>query len=84
MNEITNRGVAIEPDYKVAVELFGRELIALNVNTQVELNGSKPLLFFSFMLASTLIAGVMFASIFAFVYFIEPEFVAKLLSFWPN
>ena len=77
---MTYRFKSTEPDYKIAIKIFGRELIALDVDTVTELNGSKPLLFFAFMLASALIAGLMFLSILAFIYFVNPAIVNSLLG----
>lgn len=69
-----------EPDYKIGVRLFGRELISLNVDTATELNGSKPLLFFSFMLATALVAGGMFGSVLAFIWVLDQDILIHLFQ----
>ncbi len=58
-----------ENDYSVSLKLFGREIISLTVNSESELNGSKPLMFISFIIASASIAGLLFITIAAVMYF---------------
>ena len=55
-------------DYLVALKLFGKEIISLTVNSESELNGSKPLMFISFIFASASVVGILFLTITAAMY----------------
>jgi len=57
-----------ENDYSVSLKLFSREIISLTVNSESELNGSKPLMFLSFIVASASIAGLLFLTIASVMY----------------